>query len=62
MCACIFQYVNCKYFLFLFIENKVKMSKDGAVPTSPMLYDPVPEGSVQTTKTMQFIAAAAGKT
>jgi len=37
------------------------MNKDGPVPTSPMLYDPIPEGSVQTTKSMQFIAAAAGK-
>lgn len=37
-----------------------KMSKDNSIPTSPMLYDPIPEGSVQTTKTMQFIAAAAG--
>ncbi|CAH1707711.1 unnamed protein product [Chironomus riparius] len=35
------------------------MNKDGPVPTSPMLYDPIPEGSVQTTKSMQFIAAAA---
>ncbi|XP_070500386.1 facilitated trehalose transporter Tret1-like [Chironomus tepperi] len=35
------------------------MNKDGPVPTSPMLYDPIPEGSIQTTKAMQFIAAAA---
>lgn len=35
------------------------MNKDAPVATSPMLYDPIPEGSVQTTKSMQFIAAAA---
>lgn len=36
------------------------MSKETPV-TSPMLYDPIPEGSVQTTKIMQFVAASAGK-
>jgi hypothetical protein len=36
------------------------MNKDGPHPTSPMLYDPVPEGSIQTTKSMQFLAASAG--
>jgi hypothetical protein len=35
------------------------MSKEAPV-TSPMLYDPIPEGSVQTTKIMQFVAASAG--
>lgn len=38
------------------------MNKDGgAGPTNPMLYDPIPEGSVQTTKIMQFVAATAGE-
>lgn len=38
------------------------MNKDGGPgPTNPMLYDPIPEGSVQTTKIMQFVAATAGK-
>lgn len=36
------------------------MNKDGPGPTNPMLYDPIPEGSVQTTKMMQFVAATAG--
>lgn len=37
------------------------MTKDGGPgPTNPMLYDPIPEGSVQTTKIMQFVAATAG--
>lgn len=38
------------------------MSKDGPALTaaSPMLYDPIPEGTVQTTKIMQFLAASAG--
>jgi len=37
------------------------MSKDGPTltATSPMLYDPIPEGTVQTTKIMQFLAASA---
>lgn len=37
------------------------MNKDGPGPTNPMLYDPIPEGSIQTTKVMQFVAATAGK-
>lgn len=37
------------------------MNKEGAGPTNPMLYDPIPEGSVQTSKKMQFVAAVAGK-
>lgn len=38
------------------------MNKDGGPgPTNPMLYDPIPEGQVTTTKIMQFVAAAAGK-
>lgn len=37
------------------------MSRDGASPTNPMLYDPVPEGAVQTSKAMQFVGAVAGK-
>lgn len=37
------------------------MNKDGgAGPTNPMLYDPIPEGSIQTKKAMQFVAATAG--
>lgn len=36
------------------------MNKDGPGPTNPMLYDPIPEGAVQTTKIMQFVAATAG--
>lgn len=38
------------------------MSKDGPTQTaaSPMLYDPNPEGTVKTTKIMQFLAASAG--
>lgn len=36
------------------------MNKDGGPgPTNPMLYDPIPEGSIQTTKIMQFVAATA---
>lgn len=38
------------------------MNKDGGPgPTNPMLYDPIPEGAVETTKMMQFVAATAGK-
>lgn len=40
------------------------MGKEGGptqTATSPMLYDPVPEGTVQTKKIMQFVAASAGK-
>lgn len=37
------------------------MNKDGSSPTNPMLYDPIPEGAIQTTKKMQFLAASAGK-
>lgn len=47
--------------LFIFSFRQIKMNKDGPQPTSPMLYDPIPEGTVQTTKIMQFIAASAGK-
>jgi hypothetical protein len=36
------------------------MNKE-AGPTNPMLYDPIPEGSVQTSKKMQFVAAVAGE-
>lgn len=36
------------------------MNKDGPGPTNPMLYDPIPEGAIQTTKIMQFVAATAG--
>jgi hypothetical protein len=40
----------------------IKMNKDGGPgPTNPMLYDPIPEGSIQTTKIMQFIGATAGE-
>ncbi|KAG5675605.1 hypothetical protein PVAND_005497 [Polypedilum vanderplanki] len=39
-------------------NRQIKMNKDGPV-TSPMLYDPVPEGTVKATKAMQLIAAAA---
>jgi hypothetical protein len=39
----------------------INMNKDGGPgPTNPMLYDPIPEGAVQTTKIMQFVAATAG--
>lgn len=37
------------------------MSDNGPGVTNPMLYDPVPEGSQQTSKTMQFVAAIGGK-
>jgi hypothetical protein len=39
------------------------MSKDGPTQnaTSPMLYDPNPEGSVQAKKLMQFVAASVGE-
>lgn len=38
------------------------MSRDGGPgPINPMLYDPIPEVFVQTTKIMQFVAATAGK-
>lgn len=37
------------------------MNKESSGPTNPMLYDPIPEGSVQTSKKMQFVAAVAGK-
>lgn len=37
------------------------MNKEGGPgPTNPMLYDPIPEGSVETTKIMQFVGATAG--
>lgn len=34
---------------------------DGPGVTNPMLYDPIPEGTQQTSKLMQFIAAIGGK-
>lgn len=37
------------------------MSREGASPTNPMLYDPVAEGTVETSKAMQFVGAVAGK-
>lgn len=43
-----------------FHSQTIKMHKDGPGPTNPMLYDPIPEGSIQTTKIMQFIGATAG--
>lgn len=48
-------------FVSFLLFSDIKMNKDGGPgPTNPMLYDPIPEGSVQTTKVMQFIAATAG--
>lgn len=39
------------------------MNKESSSPgaTSPMLYDPLPNNAVQTTKTMQFVAAVFGE-
>lgn len=38
------------------------MNREGGnSPTNPMLYDPIPEGSVQTSRVMQFMGATAGK-
>jgi hypothetical protein len=43
-----------------FLLFQIKMNKESPTPgaTNPMLYDPIPEGAVQTTKTMQFVAAS----
>jgi hypothetical protein len=46
---------------FSSLSAAFKMNKDGGPgPTNPMLYDPIPEGAVETTKMMQFVGATAG--
>lgn len=38
------------------------MSKEeGSNPTNPMLYDPIPEGTGEAKKLMQFVAATISK-
>ncbi|CRL01368.1 CLUMA_CG014389, isoform A [Clunio marinus] len=48
------------FVFFVVIIRKNTMNKDGGPgPTNPMLYDPIPEGTIQTTKIMQFLGASA---
>lgn len=36
-------------------------NKGSPTAASPMIYDPVSDGTARTTKTMQFVAAVGGK-
>lgn len=49
-----------QFFQFLSFQFKMSKESPSSGVTNPMLYDPIPEGSVQTSKTMQFVAASAG--